>query len=103
MPKQFLFFFIIVSLCCCTAKKERAIEGRPFPLLQPDTSLPKDKGLWLLAAENRLQTLSVLPDSLAAFVQLNNTLYDSVKKWKGDKAAGKYQDNIIGLHEKIVD
>ena len=97
-----LMFIIIILLCCCTAKKQRVAHGSPLSLLQIDTSLPKNKGLWLLVAENRLQNLSVLPDSLAAFVQLNNTLYDSVKKWKGDKAAGKYQDNIIGLHEKIV-
>jgi CHAT domain-containing protein len=102
MPKIFLYFFVSLSLCCCTAKKEKLAEERMLPLLKQDSSLPKDKGLWLLAAENRLQKLSALPDSITAYVQLNNTLYDSVKKWKGDKVVGKYQDNIIGLHQKII-
>jgi len=102
MPKIFLYFFIAGWFCCCTAKKERVAKEQELPLPKLDTALPKDKALWLLTAENRLQKLAVLPDSLVDFVKLNNLVYDSVEEWKGETETGKYQENIIGLHEKIV-
>lgn len=103
MPKIFLYFFIITWFCCCTAKKERfLVKETQLSLPELDTSLPKDKGLWLLAAESRLQKLAALPDSLAAYVLFNKRVCDSVKQWKGDKAGGKYQDNIIALHQKAI-
>jgi CHAT domain-containing protein len=102
MFRILLFCIVIISVCCCTAKKQKNAATKPVLLLQPDTSLPKDKGVWLLAAKKRLQNIAALPDSLATYVRLNNMLYDSVKKWKGEAAAGIYQDNIIALHKKIA-
>lgn len=100
MPKPLLFFLIIMSFYSCNTKK--GIVAVPTVLAQLDTSLPKEQGLWLLAAETRLQNMSAISDSLATFIKLNNLLYDSLKKWKKGKEATKCQENIIALHEKII-
>jgi CHAT domain-containing protein len=100
MHKALIYFLAVFILCSCSEKKQKP--GAPAADVSVmDSTAVNDTTKRIRLLEKALKKIAAQPDSLPAYIRLNNQLYDSVKKWSGEKKANKYLDAIIAKHNSI--
>jgi CHAT domain-containing protein len=100
MYKQVLSFLLgsMVIYSCSNKKKAAPVKDK---VSIADSVVANDTTRQIIRFDNQLKQLAAIPDSLAGYIKLNMTAYDSVKKWRNAVTAGKYLDSIIVYHKRI--
>lgn len=100
MYKAITYFLLTITIIGCSERKQKgSISSGDVPVI--DIVAANDTTRRILLLENELKKLAALPDSLPAYIKLNDLLYDSVTKWKDPKEGNKYLEAIIVRHNNI--
>jgi CHAT domain-containing protein len=100
MNKAVIYFLAVLFLYCCSERKQKP-GGSSSDISVLDSTALNDTTKKILLLESELIKLASMPDSLSAYIRLNNLLFDSVTKWRNRKEGNKYLDAIIEKHVLI--